>query len=475
MSTVTTIKPDTPARAVWENGVSQLRDQLRGPVLEPGDDGYDEARAIWNAMIDRRPTLIALCETTGDVSNAVVFARRHGVPLSVRGCGHNIAGTAVCDGGLMISLARMSEVTVDPDSRRVRVGPGASWGDVDRATEPHGLVVHGGVVSTTGVAGFTVGGGFGWLTRKWGYSSDSLISATVVTADGQIWQANLDAEPELFWGIRGGGGNFGIVTEFEFEAQQLGPQVAAGLVLWPMDQAPAIIELFRRVTASAPFELMHVLVMRVAPAAPFLPEAVHGKPVVGIAACYAGSVEVGLEHLQPIRTFGEPLAETITSKPFREHQSFLDSGQPYGRRYYWKSVYLPEFTGGVTDALLQRATSFSSAFSSVLLLHLGGNATAGDGDSAVSNRKAQYLVNYQASWEDPTQDEEHIAWARDNYASMWPHASGQYVNFMTEDEVRDPARQAYDPETLAKLAIVKRKYDPENRFCLNKNVLPSAE
>lgn len=469
------VHPATPATpsTVSKDHLAILRSKLSGDVLEPESDGYDEARAIWNGMIDRKPAAIALCESTADVAASVAFAREHQLPFSVRGCGHNIAGTAVRDGGLMISLARMADVTVDAGNQRVSVGPGANWGDVDRGTAPHGLVVPGGVVSTTGVGGFTLGGGFGWLTRKWGYTSDSLVSATVVTAEGRVRTVSAGTEPDLFWGIRGGGGNFGIVTEFEFDAQKLGPEVAAGLVLWSMDDADAVIKHFRELTAAAPLEVMYVLVLRVAPPAPFLPAEVHGKPVVGIAACYAGPVERGMEVLGSLRTFGTPLANTIKPKAFSEHQTFLDSGQPYGRRYYWKSVYLSEFSDGVRDALLDRATTFSSPLSSVLFVHLGGNARSMDGHSAVSNRDAEYLVNYQASWEDPQQDDKHIGWARENYQAMSPYASGQYVNFMTEDEVRDPARRAYDEATLSRLSEIKRKYDPENVFNLNKNIEPA--
>jgi FAD/FMN-containing dehydrogenase len=453
--------------------IEYLRSKLQGDLLQPGDEGYDEARAIWNGMIDRRPAIIVLPESTNDVAHAVTFAREHSLRLSVRGCGHNIAGTALAEEGLTISFARMKNVSVDVANARVTVQPGANWGDVDLATEQHGLVVPGGIVSTTGVAGFTLGGGFGWLTRKFGYTSDSLISATVVTADGQIRTASAGSEPDLFWGIRGGGSNFGVVSEFEFQAYPLGPDVAAGLVLWPMDQASDIIELFRRVTAEAPVELCYVLVMRVAPVAPFLPEEVHGKPVVGIAALYGGDIDEGLRLMAPVKTHGTPLVDTIKAKPFKEHQAFLDGGQPYGRRYYWKSVYLDAFTDGAKDALLQHGTAFSSPLSSVLLPHLGGNARLDDAPGSVSNRGAEFLVNYQASWEDPTQDDTHIAWAKTNFEAMHPHASGQYVNFMTEDEVRDPNRPAYSSEIQARLAQVKRAYDPGNVFNLNKNIEPA--
>ncbi len=453
---------------------TSLRNQLQGELLFDGQPGYDESRSIWNGMIDRRPAAIAMCETSADVSAAVRFAAQHDIPLSIRGCGHNIAGTAVVDKGLMIDLTRINHVNIDSETGRVNIGPGCNWARVDAATEPYGLVVPGGIVSTTGVAGFTVGGGFGWLTRKHGFTSDSLLRATVVTADGEIREANPESEPDLFWAIRGGGGNFGIVTDFEFEAQRLGPEVAAGLMLWTIDTAPRVMDHYRSLTASAPPELMYVLFMRNAPAAPFLPEEIHGKPVVGIAACYAGTAEAGLAAMEPLKSFGGHLVDTIKPKPFKEHQGFLDAGQPYGRRYYWKSVYLPEFSQTAQETLLERATSFTSPFSSVLVPHLDGIPEPSDGQpSAVSYRNAAYLVNYQASWENPAEDETHIGWARGNFDAMRPNAIGQYVNFMTEDEVNDASRAAYEPATLRRLQQVKSQYDPGNLFRLNKNIAPA--
>jgi FAD/FMN-containing dehydrogenase len=355
------------------------------------------------------------------------------------------------------------------------VQAGAIWADVDAALEPLGLIVPGGIVSTTGVAGFTLGGGFGWLSRLEGYTTDRLTGATIVTADGTIRTIDANNEPELFWAIRGGGGNFGVVTRFEFEPVKLGPEIAGGLVLWPMEMAPEIIDLFNRECAAAPDELMHVLVLRVAPPAPFLPPEVHGKPVVGIAAMYAGPVEDGLKAMAPIMTYGTPLAVTIKPKPYREHQAFLDSGQPFGRRYYWKSLYFDDFSNGVKQALLENGTSFRSPFSSILLPHLGGAAKRGaTGDTATSHLGREFIVNYQASWEDPALDADLIGWAKQNHASLLPYASGHYVNFMTADEVKDPAREAYEPELLARLQQVKAQYDPANVFRFNKNITPAS-
>lgn len=455
--------------------LDELRRRMTGVVSTQADAGYADARTIWNAMIEARPALIALPETENDVAELVRFAVAEGLPLAVRGGGHNIAGTALADGGLTINMTRMKAIAYDPDTNRVSVGAGANWADVDAALEPLGLIVPGGIVSTTGVAGFALGGGFGWLTRSEGYTAERMTAATIVTADGMIRNIDAETEPELFWAIRGGGGNFGVVTRFEFEPVKLGPEIAGGMVLWPMEMAPEIIDLFRRESATAPDELMHVLVLRVAPSAPFLPEEVHGKPVVGIAAMYAGPVEDGMKALEPITSFGTPLAITIKPKPYREHQAFLDSGQPFGRRYYWKSVYFDDFNEGAKNALLENGTSFRSPFSSILLPHLGGvGARTEDGATATSHRGREFLVNYQASWEDPALDADLIDWAKQNHASLMPYATGHYVNFMTDDEVRDPAREAFEPELLARLQQAKATYDPANVFRHNKNITPAA-
>lgn len=460
---------------VSTDALDLLRASLSGTVLTEIDPGYEEARTIWNAMIEARPAIIALPETDEDVAELVRFAVREALPLSVRGGGHNIAGTALADGGLTINMGRMKAIAYDEKSNRVSVGAGATWAEVDAALEPFGLIVPGGLVSTTGVAGFTLGGGFGWLTRSEGYTTDRLIGATIVTADGQIRTIDHETEPELFWAIRGGGGNFGVVTAFVFAPLKLGPEIVGGMVLWPIDQAPAVIDLFRRESAAAPDELMHVLVLRIAPPAPFLPEEVHGKPVVGIAAMYAGPVDDGMTALEPVTSFGTPLANSIKPKPYREHQAFLDAGQPFGRRYYWKSVYFDDFSDGVEQVLLDQGTGFRSGLSSILLPHMGGvGKREGAGETATSHREREYLVNYQASWEDPALDSDLIDWAKTNHAAMMPYATGHYVNFMTEDEVRDPARAAYEPDLLDRLREVKAAYDPANVFRLNKNIVPAT-
>jgi FAD/FMN-containing dehydrogenase len=383
---------------------------------------------------------------------------------------------AVCDGGLMIDFSLMKNVEVDEASRRVRVQPGAVWGEVDQKTQAYGLAVPSGIISTTGVAGLTLGGGFGWLTRKHGHTADHLRSVTIVTADGNMRSASETEHSDLFWGLRGGGGNFGVVTEFEFEAREIGPTVAAGLILYPMDDAPDVIRFFREYTESAPEELTCLLVLRIAPPAPFLPESVHGKPVVGIAALYAGAPEEGAHVLAPLKSFGSPLADTISPKPYTTHQSFLDSGQPHGRHYYWKSEYLSAVSPDLGEVMIEHARRFTSPHSSMLAMHLGGaTKRVSPNAGAVSHRDADYVVAIQGAWDEPETSDQHIGWARDFHAAIRPYSTGGvYVNFLTDDEGADRVRQAYEPDIYARLAQVKSAYDPMNLFRLNKNIAPSG-
>jgi FAD/FMN-containing dehydrogenase len=453
-----------------------LKAKLSGNLLLPGEPGYDEARSVWNAMIDRHPAYIVQPGTAKDVVAGLQFARENDLPLSIKGGGHNIAGMAVCDDGVVIDFSLMKNVSVEPDSRTVRVQPGAVWGNVDQATQPHGLAVPSGIISTTGVAGLTLGGGFGWTTRKWGHTADHLRSVEIVTADGEIRRASKHENADLFWAIRGGGGNFGIVTEFEYEARQLGPEITGGLLLYPMSDAPDVIHFFREFTESAPEELSCLLVLRNAPPAPFLPAEIHGKPVVGIATLYAGDPEEGLRVLAPLKEFGNPLADTITQKDYVTHQSFLDSGQPHGRRYYWKSEYLAAIPQELGEKMIHHCTQFVSPFASMLAMNLGGATTRSAGDGgAVSHRNAGYVVAIQAAWDDPANDDENIGWARRFHADVRPYSTGgTYVNFLTEEEGGERIHEAYEPEIYQQLARVKAIYDPENVFRQNKNIQPAS-
>lgn len=461
---------------VSDSDAESLRARIRGNVLRPGQPGYDDARSLWNGMIDRHPGVIVQCRSSADVADAVAFARERDLPLSVRGGGHNIAGMAVSEGGVMIDFSLMKGVQVDESERRVRVQPGAVWGEVDQTTQPFGLAVPSGIISSTGVAGLTLGGGFGWLTRKWGHTSDHLRSVEIVTADGGVRRASESENADLFWALRGGGGNFGAVTEFEFEPREIGPDITGGLVLYPMDQAKDVIRFFREFTESAPNELTCLLVLRLAPPAPFLPEEVHGKPVAGIAAMYAGPPEEGERALAPLKAFGAPLADTITPKPYVTHQSFLDSGQPRGRRYYWKSEYLESVPTELGEVMIDHCARFSSPHCSMLLMHLGGATKSVSPElGAVSHRAAEYVIAIQGAWDDPAADGTNISWARGFHADVRPYSTGgTYVNFLTADEGDDRTRQAYEPEIYDRLARAKAHYDPSNLFRLNKNISPSG-
>lgn len=455
------------------NSIDSLRAQLQGELCLPGEAGYEEARTIWNAMIDRYPQWVVRCKDANDVVAAVNFARTHDLLLSVRGGGHNVAGTAVCDGGLMIDLSPMRGISVDPVSKVARVQPGINWGDLDRETQPFGLAVPGGIVSATGVAGLTLGGGFGWLSRKFGLTSDNLISADVVTADGRFLKASKRENADLFWGLCGGGGNFGVVTSFEFRLQPVGPQVLAGLILYPMEDAPEVLEFYQHFTAEAPDEVSTLAVLRVAPPAPFLPVEIHGKPVIGIGVCYAGPVEEGQEAVRLLKEFGSPLVDLVTPKPFLAHQTMLDAASPSGRRYYWKSGYFDNLSDEACKTLVKHASNLSSPMTAILLFHLGGAISRMDEhESAAGNRQATHVLNIQSAWEDPAETDRHVAWTRDLWQAMQPFSTkGVYVNFLSEDEGPERIRAAY-PSSYSRLEAIKKKYDPMNLFRMNQNILP---
>lgn len=448
--------------------------RLRGPLLYPGDDRYEESRRLWNGMIDKRPALVQRPSGAADVAACVAFARDNGLPLSVRGGGHNIAGTAIAEGGLMIDQSHRKGIHVDRETGVTRVEPGCTWGDVDHETQPHGLVVPGGIVSATGVAGFTLGGGFGWVTRRYGLASDNLLSVDIVTADGALVRASASEHPDLFWAVRGGGGNFGIVTSFAFQARVAGPTVVAGLVLHPMGRAREVVALFREMTAGAPDDLCCTLILRRAPPLPILPKALHGAPVAGIAVCHIGPMEEARRAVAPIKAFGTPLADTIQPKPFAAHQQFLDAGQPFGRQYYWKSDYFRALDPRADDLMVGHAERITSPFSAVLVMHLGGAANrVGEADTAAGNRDAEYVFNVQGAWDDPADSPHHIAWVRDYWQAMRPFSSGgTYVNFLTRDEDEERVRAAYGPAIYERLVAVKTRYDPGNLFRSNQNIRP---
>ncbi|VIO79012.1 6-hydroxy-D-nicotine oxidase [Bradyrhizobium ivorense] len=463
-----------PEYRLSQAAIAGLRTSLRGTLLQPSDAGYHEARSIWNGMIAREPALIARVSGASDVVSCVNFARENGLPLSIRGGGHNIAGAALCDRGLMIDMSLRRSVRVDPDRRIVRAEGGAIWGDVDHESQPFGLVVPGGIVSNTGVAGFTMGGGFGWTSRKYAYAADNLTSVDIVTADGERLQASETENADLFWALRGGGGNFGAVTSFEFRAHPHGPQALCGMIVYPMVQARDVAHQFRRITATAPDELCCLLILRIAPPAPFLPEELHGKAIAAIAVCWTGDPAAGQDVIRALKSFGKPAADTITVKPFIAHQTLLDSGQPFGRRYYWKSDFFADMRERLIDAMVEHAERITSPHSAALFMHMGGAPAQLDrGLNAVGFRTAQYVLNVQAAWENPQEDRRHIEWAREYWAAIHPFSSGTgYINFMTEDEGDTRVRAAYGNRLYERLAEIKARFDPGNLFHGAQNIPP---
>jgi FAD/FMN-containing dehydrogenase len=462
--------------AMDDSAVQELRGRIRGPVIAPGDEQYDDSRKIWNAMIDRRPAAIARCAGVADVIDCVKFARERGIRLSIRSGGHNIAGLSLAEGGLVVDLSHQKGIRLDLEKQTARVQSGVTLGDIDRETTAFGYVVPSGVVSETGLAGLTLGGGFGWLTRKFGWTSDNLLSADVVTAEGELVRASEKENADLFWGLRGGGGNFGIVTSFEFQMRKVGPIVAAGLILYPMERAQEVVAFYREFSANAPDELTCLLVLRLAPPAPFLPQEVHGKPIVGIAVCYAGDAGKGMEAVKPVKEFGEPLVDLIQPKPFTAHQSLLDSAQAPGRNYYWKSDYLPGLSAAAADVIMEHTAAFPSPESAVLVFQLGGAVSRiPDESSAAAHRDVKYILNVAGSCIDPALTDGMVSWARGVWSAMRPHSTGgAYVNFLTEEEGADRVTEAYSAAKLEKLTAVKNKYDPSNFFRMNQNIAPSV-
>ena len=458
--------------AVAESDIQNFQAGLRGELLRPTDNGYDDARTIWNAMIDKHPGLIVRCTGVADVVSAVRFARENELLVSVRGGGHNVGGSALCDGGLVIDLSRMKGIHINPVSHIARAQPGLTLGDLDHETQAFGFSVPAGIVSTTGIAGLTVGGGFGWLNRKYGLTCDNLLSADVVTADGQMVTTSEKENPDLFWGIRGGGSNFGIVASFEYQMHPVGPTVLARVVVHPMARATQLLRFYRDFVADIPDDLTVIPTLRIAPPAPFLPEDVHGKPIVAFFVCYSGPVDEGERVLRPFREFGQPLADVVAPKPFNMHQSMLDAVQPPGRNYYWKSDYLTELSDGAIDAIVAYSEAITSPHTIVPLFQLGGaSGRVAEDATAHSHRDAAYALNCNASWIEGDSDP-HVQWARDFSTAVQPFASGVYVNFMG-DEGDERARAAYGSAKYERLVALKNKYDPTNFFRVNQNIKPT--
>jgi FAD/FMN-containing dehydrogenase len=460
--------------AINQDVIQALKGNMRGPVIAPSDPEYDQARSIWNAMIDKHPGAIARCSGVADVMHAVQAAAREGLLVSVRSGGHNIAGSALCDDGLMIDLSGMKSVRIDPDARLAYVEPGATLGDFDHEAQAFGLATSLGINSTTGVAGLTLGGGFGWLTRKHGLTVDNLVAAEMVTADGQRVRASAEENADLFWAIRGGGGNFGIVTQFVFQLHPVGPEVLSGLIVYPFEQARSVLTQYREYVETIPDDLCVWAVLRKAPPLPFLPEEVHGREVVIFAFMHSGELAEGERLIEPVRHFGDAYGEHIGPTPYAGWQQGFDPLLTPGARNYWKSHNFAQLSDGAVDTVIEYAGKLPSPQCEIFIALLGGQANRIAADAtAYAHRNVQFVMNVHGRWDDPKQDGECVSWSRDFFEASKPHAmGGVYVNFMTEEET-DRIGAAYGPN-YERLARIKQKYDPGNLFHLNQNIRPTA-
>ena len=452
--------------------IARTKGTIKGRVLTADDANYDAARQIWNAMIDRRPAVIVQPADAGDVEPAIKFARANALEISVRGAGHNIAGNAVCNGGMMIDFSNLRNVRVDAGKKRATVDPGATLADLDNATQQQGLATPVGINSTTGIAGLTLGGGFGWLTRKHGMTIDNLISVEVVTADGKRLRASDKDNAELFWALRGGGGNFGVVTGFEFALHPVGPEILAGLIVFPFAQAKQVLTRYRQFANAAPEDLSVWVVLRQAPPLPFLPENVHGQEVVVLPIFYAGAVAQGQKLVERLRSFGDVLGEHVGAQPYTQWQKAFDPLLAPGARNYWKSHNFTELSDGAFDAIVEYAGELPSPQCEIFIGHIAGAANRVAADAtAYAPRDAKFVLNVHGRWDSPAQDASCIEWARAFFNASAPYASaGAYVNFMTEEEGNRVAA-AYG-SNYDRLVQIKRRYDPENVFHLNQNIKP---
>jgi FAD/FMN-containing dehydrogenase len=453
--------------------VNALKEKINGRVVLPGDSDYDDIRKIWNAMIDKHPAAIVRVAQSEDVQRTIGFARENRLELTIRGAGHNIAGNAISENGIMIDLSTLKNVRVDAKKNRAYVDPGATLADFDAAVQAHTLATPVGINSTTGIAGLTLGGGFGWLTRKYGFTIDNLISADVITADGNKRQVNEKENADLFWAIRGGGGNFGVVTQFEFGLHSVGPEVLAGLLVFPFDQAKQILNSYREFMKSAPEDLNVWIVMRKAPPLPFLPESVHGKEVIVLAAFYAGEFSAGQKLIDNLRKFGNLHGEHVGPVPYVAWQQAFDPLLTPGARNYWKSHNFTELSDGAFNTMIEYAGKLPSPHCEIFLACISGAANRVDPEAtAYRYRDAKFIMNVHSRWETAAEDQKCITWARDFFKASKPFASaGAYVNFMTEDE-GDRVSSVYGPN-YQRLAEIKKKYDPDNVFHYNQNIRPS--
>ncbi|HZC27092.1 MAG TPA: FAD-binding oxidoreductase [Actinopolymorphaceae bacterium] len=454
--------------------VRAFRASLRGEVLTPADVGYDDARRVWNGNIDRHPGLIARCAGTADVVAAVNLARERGLLVSVRGGGHNIAGDSVCDGGLVIDCSLMKGIHVDPERRRARAEAGVRWGEFDHETQAFGLATTGGTNSDTGIAGLTLGGGFGWLCRSLGLAVDNVLSFDVVTADGTLRTASANVHEDLYWALRGGGGNFGVVTSFEYQLHPVGPMVLGGMVLHPAERGREVLRYFRELAASAPDELVMILAVLTAPPMPFIPPELQGKPVVAIAACHCGSPDEAEAAVRPLREFGPPAVDVLGPMPYVAQQRLLDDPFAPGLQFYEKGGKMAELSDGAIDTMLEFAGTMTSPRNCILAVPLGGAVGRVDElATAFAHRDATYDYYAYAIWDEPGEDDDrHRKWARDFAAAIKPFDVGVYVNAVSHQDGDARVRDAFPPATYERLVAVKNRYDPTNLFRHNQNIKP---
>lgn len=458
---------------IQESELLSLRAVFQGELIRPGQSGYEEVRAIWNGMIDKRPALIAQCRGVADVIEAVRFARSQNLPTAIRGGGHNVAGNALCEGGVVIDLSLMKAIHVDPRARTARAEGGATWGEFDRETQVFGLATTGGLITSTGIAGLTLGGGIGWLMREHGLTCDNLLSADVVTADGRVITASAAENPDLLWGLKGGGGNFGVVTSFEYRLHPVST-VLGGMVIHPAARAKELLRFYRDFVKSAPDTLTTILVFLTGPPAPFLPPELHGKPLVAIGVCCSDTGPDGVEAVRPLKEFGPPAVDLVGPMPYLALQALNDPSAPAGLRAYWKSEYLADLTDDAIETFIACASGMPSPMTQIHIQHLeGAIARVGARETAYTQRSARFVTNIVSLWPDPAEDAAQIDWTRRSWEALRPYGTGGvYVNFMG-DEGDERIRAAYGADAWTRLSALKKVWDPENFFRLNQNIKPA--
>ncbi len=455
-----------------EATINGLKNKVEGEIILPTDSKYEELCKIWNGMIKRKPAIIVQCKNSDDVVAAIKFARSNQLDISIKGGGHNIAGSALCNDGLVIDFSLNTKVVIDAETRRALVEPGALLADFDEEAQKYGLATPTGVNSTTGIAGLATGGGVGWLTRKYGLTIDNLVSMQLVTVDGRKLEASKSNNQDLFWALRGGGGNFGVVTQFEFKLHKVGPEILAGIFVFPHEQIKQVLQKFYKFTSSAPEELTALTVMRHAPPLPFLSEEVHGRNVIIVAASYFGNIEKGMDLIKPLQYFGDVLGKMITPMPYVDLQKLFDPLMTPGDRNYWKTHNFIQISDNLIDKIIEFSTEFPTQQCEIFIADFGGALNKVETDAtAWYHRDLKYVMNVHCRWKEALEDERCIKWAREFFEEVKPYASdGAYVNFMTEDET-NRVKSAYG-KNYNRLREIKRKYDPDNVFRNNQNIKP---